>query len=390
MIKATILADSKNPWGDRLTTMLITFPRIILAEFNTHRMFSRNSASSIAVPFEKMIKSIEEYPFVPMAFQKNHKGMQGTEYFTGKDNERQISRWYKRLENRIEEAKEAAESGLTKQLVNRSLEEFMWTTVVVSASEWENFFALRCPRYQYKKDFKDTFENAEIIERRSKKDLINAVAGSDPSHEIYSWDQIDWLTSNVGQAEIHMMALAEAMWDAYNESTPKKLEVGDWHIPYNEKVTEIVVKDEDAYLYHPGLSDLYEHEMEGTNDNVQTTHLKVDVSTMMCARTSYTVLGDDGKEWRLKKYLEKCKELKEANPFHASPFEHCAIVPTKEEYDLNVKGELDTLDHSTNPMAGHFDIGIETIIPDKIKGWFGNFKGFKAYRKFFDNENIKV
>jgi hypothetical protein len=81
MIKAQILADSKNPYGDRLTTMLVTFPRIILAEFNTHRMFSRNSASSRAIPFNKMIKAIEDNPFVPLGFQKDHKGMQGTEYF---------------------------------------------------------------------------------------------------------------------------------------------------------------------------------------------------------------------------------------------------------------------------------------------------------------------
>lgn len=36
---AKILADSLSPDGVRLTTFEITFPRIILAEFNTHRMF---------------------------------------------------------------------------------------------------------------------------------------------------------------------------------------------------------------------------------------------------------------------------------------------------------------------------------------------------------------
>ena len=35
---ATVVADSINPQGDRLTSLLVTFPRIILAEVNTHRM----------------------------------------------------------------------------------------------------------------------------------------------------------------------------------------------------------------------------------------------------------------------------------------------------------------------------------------------------------------
>lgn len=70
MIQAKIIADSINPFGHRITTMVVTMPRIVLAEFNTHRMFSRNSASSRAIPFEKMVKSVEENPFIPIAWQK--------------------------------------------------------------------------------------------------------------------------------------------------------------------------------------------------------------------------------------------------------------------------------------------------------------------------------
>ena len=44
-------------------------PRIILAEFNTHRLFSRNSASSRAIPFKKMVQSVLENPFIPIAWQ---------------------------------------------------------------------------------------------------------------------------------------------------------------------------------------------------------------------------------------------------------------------------------------------------------------------------------
>src|SRR5574344_280154 len=79
-IEAKIIADSISPQGDRITTYLLTFPRFILSELNTHRMFSKNTASSRAIPFETMVKMVEEDPFIPIAWQKDHKGMQGTEY----------------------------------------------------------------------------------------------------------------------------------------------------------------------------------------------------------------------------------------------------------------------------------------------------------------------
>ena len=70
LISAEILADSLNQFVERITTMKLIFPRIILAEFNTHRMFNRNSASSRAIPLHKMIKAVEENPFIPIAWQK--------------------------------------------------------------------------------------------------------------------------------------------------------------------------------------------------------------------------------------------------------------------------------------------------------------------------------
>ena len=70
LISAEILADSLNQFGERVTTFKLVFPRIILAEFNTHRMFNRNSASSRAIPFEKMVKMVKEQPFIPIAWQK--------------------------------------------------------------------------------------------------------------------------------------------------------------------------------------------------------------------------------------------------------------------------------------------------------------------------------
>ena len=69
-IEAKIVADSTNLQGHRITTFLLTYPRFIHSELMTHRMFSRNSASSRAIPFEKMLKIVEEDPFISIAWQK--------------------------------------------------------------------------------------------------------------------------------------------------------------------------------------------------------------------------------------------------------------------------------------------------------------------------------
>jgi thymidylate synthase ThyX len=79
MIEAKIIADSLNPVGVRLVTFKLTYPRFILAELNTHRVFSRNSASSRAVPIEKMIERVRANPVVPIHWGKNQPGMQASE-----------------------------------------------------------------------------------------------------------------------------------------------------------------------------------------------------------------------------------------------------------------------------------------------------------------------
>src|SRR5580700_11421431 len=81
-ITATIVADSINTQEDRITSLLLTYPRIIHSEFMTHRMLSRNAASSRAIPTKRLIETVINDPFIPIAFQKQHTGMQGIEYFT--------------------------------------------------------------------------------------------------------------------------------------------------------------------------------------------------------------------------------------------------------------------------------------------------------------------
>lgn len=69
-INAIVVADSINNQGDRLTSFVITFPRIILSEVNTYRMWSKNTSSSRAIPFNKMVEAVQNNPFIPVAWQK--------------------------------------------------------------------------------------------------------------------------------------------------------------------------------------------------------------------------------------------------------------------------------------------------------------------------------
>ena len=138
-----ILKDSVNEEGDRLVTMEATLPRIILAELNTHRVFSRNSASSRAIPVEKMLKRVEETPFVPIYWGKNQKGMQANVELSQDEQRSSEYVWLKARDNAVKSARELLEIGVHKQITNRLLEPFLWHTVIISATEWENFFALR-------------------------------------------------------------------------------------------------------------------------------------------------------------------------------------------------------------------------------------------------------
>lgn len=140
MISAKVLSDSLYN-GSRCVTMELEYPRIILAEFNTHRKFSRNTASSRAVPISTTIKLIETNPFIP-TWTGNQAGMVGTEV----DKETKIKAdkvWLQAKNAMIVYAKQLADIGIHKQNANRLLEPFSYVKTVVTSTEWDNFFNLR-------------------------------------------------------------------------------------------------------------------------------------------------------------------------------------------------------------------------------------------------------
>lgn len=141
---ARVLLDSRSPAGVRLTTLEVCFPRFVLAEFNTHRSFSRNSASSRAVPTAKLIERVENDPAMPLEWGRNKAGMSASDLLA--DDEAQDARgiWLAARDAAVANAKRLVELDVHKQELNRLLEPFLWHTVIVSATEWSNFFELRC------------------------------------------------------------------------------------------------------------------------------------------------------------------------------------------------------------------------------------------------------
>ncbi|HEV2739872.1 MAG TPA: FAD-dependent thymidylate synthase [Candidatus Elarobacter sp.] len=188
---ARVLLDSVSPAGVRLTTMEARYPRFIHSEVMTHRVFSRNSSSSRAVPIRKMIDAVRTDPAMPVWWGRNQAGMQALAELDG--NARALARaeWQRALEDALAHAERLAASdiNLHKQLVNRILEPFAWITVIITATEWANFFTQR-------------------------------------THE---------------DAQPELKHIATLMLDAYRGSAPRALAFGEWHTP-------LVLADEEAAL----------------------------------------------------------------------------------------------------------------------------------------------
>jgi hypothetical protein len=76
--QAKVICDSIYK-GSRLTSIEVVFPRPFLAEFNTHTRFSRNSASSRAIPVWKRMAAVLDNPYVPNSFGANQADIQAIE-----------------------------------------------------------------------------------------------------------------------------------------------------------------------------------------------------------------------------------------------------------------------------------------------------------------------
>lgn len=190
---ATVLADSLSNAGHRLTTLEVTFPRFVLAEFNTHRMFSRNGASSRAIPVDVMLQKVIDDPVLPLWYGKYQRGMSADTELEGAARDEAERRWLEARDQAVASARAlmdigGPQQGLHKQITNRLLEPWLWMTMIVTATDWSNFFALRCDK----------------------------------------------------DAQPEIRKIAELMRDAVHASRPNPIEVGHWHLP--------LIRDEDREL----------------------------------------------------------------------------------------------------------------------------------------------
>jgi thymidylate synthase ThyX len=141
---AEVLLDSINPSGQRLTTFVLRFPRFVLSEFNTHRMFSRNASSSRAIPTTKLMQQLREDPVLPVEWGRNQAGMQAREVLDAAGGRAAQDAWLAARDAALEHAEQLRTTGVHKQIVNRVLEPWMWASVIVSSTTYDNFFTLRC------------------------------------------------------------------------------------------------------------------------------------------------------------------------------------------------------------------------------------------------------
>lgn len=143
IITAKVIEDSLSPIDIRLTTLQLQYPRFIHAEFMTHRVFSRNASSSRAIPVAKVIEQVRNDPAMPIHWGKNQPGMQANEELDHVGQGVAVALWRKAAEEAATVAKHMTELGLHKQVANRILEPFQYMHVIVTATQWDNFFELR-------------------------------------------------------------------------------------------------------------------------------------------------------------------------------------------------------------------------------------------------------
>ena len=139
-----VVCDTISPFtGKRLTTLQCDYQRFFHSEVMTHRMFSRSASSSRAIPVHVQADRIKLNPATPMKFGLNEPGMQANKNAEGETLESAMCLWFDAAENAYHSAQSMRDLGLHKQIANRIVEPFQVINVVITATEWENFFELR-------------------------------------------------------------------------------------------------------------------------------------------------------------------------------------------------------------------------------------------------------
>jgi hypothetical protein len=265
-IKSELILASKNAaTGDILYTFRLTYPRIILAEFNTHRVFSRNTSSSRAIPGKKIRHQVLNDPFIPVYLGRKQKGMSAGVEITGW--RRNLIRlvWAAARYPAVAASWAMEKIGVAKQIANRVLEPWMWVQQIASTTDINNFLKLR------------THKDAEPHFQELAK-------------------QIEELVMETHDDFAYLVTAGKTRYTSH-DSKVQILKPGEWHLP--------LVNTSDVMV-------------------ISLEHKKL-VSAARCARTSYTLI-EDGKMPLVSKDIELGTKLVSADPIHASPLEHQAVA----------------------------------------------------------------
>lgn len=297
---ATIVTDSVSKYGIRVTTFQLRYWRPIHSELMTHRVFSRNAGSSRARPSKAIIEQVRTEPWGPIHWGKNQSGMQAHEELN-KQNIIDVKYcWASAAARAAEHADTMSKIGVHKQIVNRLLEPFTYIDVLVTATDYNNWFALR----------------------------------------------------NHPDAQPEIAQLAQLMLVEYQSSLPTLLQGGQWHLPY---ITEADWKEAERFCQIGRIT----RDMPKYKEKLEIVRK---ISVARCARVSYKAF--DGTVAPIEKDLKLFEDLLVSEPLHASPAEHQATpdemqwiqmiaVASPEDYE-NGDDDEDVLDTSEKWCSPEF------------------------------------
>ena len=286
LITATVIADSINETGQRLTTFELEFPRLILSECNTHGAIEKNTSSSRAIPVSKMLDHILEQNLKPIYFGSKKSGMQAGNELTGEGLDFVKCVWGSSLESAVEYAEMLDKAGVAKEVTNRITEPYQLIKAVWSATDWENFFNLRLEK----------------------------------------------------DADPNICMLAYKMYEAMSKSVPVLLKKGEYHLPYVGKYDiPVAYSDLGGYEYETGYNVFYyDKERDHTIEHCLTLEEAIKYSVASCAQVSYRSEG-----MTLDKAEKIWNMLVKSEVVHASPLTHVA-TPIVEYVDYFDPDDLDT------------------------------------------------
>jgi hypothetical protein len=261
---ATIVADSICPLGVRLTTFQLRYWRPIHSELMTHRKFGRNAGSSRARPSQAIIDQVMTEPWGPIHWGLNEPGMQAHEELDMMAKQAAQSVWLRAAQAAASNAQSLLNIKAHKQIINRLLEPFTYIDVLVTATDFANWFALR-------------------------------------DHE---------------DAQPEIQELARLMKHEYLNRAPEQLLPGQWHLPY---ITSDDWKAAERYCQIGRIT----RDMPSYKEKLEIVRK---ISVARCARVSYRAF--DGTVAPIEKDLALFEQLLSKQPLHASPAEHQATPDT--------------------------------------------------------------